>query len=224
MNRLLDRLLPLIAAAGIAALGRTLLLKQLKALRARKDRAVDFHNRLGDYWQSGGRDGSAYQWLTGRATKMQSEMGSHGIMGHMRPPFANYMIPNWPIVLNGLAEIQSSLASTLTQQAAGYAQILKDSLVRYMGSLDDRIEQAESENDNVLIWFREGIQAIVRAPLYFLYWLGLRSAPRLSPSKALRVATGIVSVITLFSTVISLVLGWQPFIELVRNAWKARFR
>lgn len=220
---MLDRLIPVIAVGGIAALGSALLRRRLAALHARKDRAVEFHNRLGDFWQSSGRDASAYHWLTGRATKMQMEMGSHGILGHMRPPFANYMIPNWPIVLNGLPEIQSSLASMLPQQAAGYAQILKDALVRYMGSLDDRISEAETENKNVLICFREGIQTIVRAPLYFLFWLGLRPAPRLAPGKASRLAAGIVSLVTLLSTVISLVLGWEPFVELVRRVWISRF-
>lgn len=158
---------------------------------------------------------ATYQWLTLGSTRVQNEMGAHGIMRQFRPPFANYIFPNWPIVLNALPEIQRSLQDPiLFEQAGNYAQILKDALLRYVGALEDEIEAVAKEATNPVSSFREGVNAFLRAPIFLLYWLGLRGVPSLSAGPAGRVVSGLVALIMLLSAVVSLVVGWRSFLEL----------
>jgi hypothetical protein len=213
-----DRLLTVAGLIVIAGGGNWILRRRLLTLQELKYRAVEFHNKLGEYLESGGRDSSGYQWLTLRAVRMQEELGSYGVMGKFRPPFANYLVSNWPIVLNSLPEIHQSLSdSILFNQAASYAQILKDALIRYIGVLDYKIEMAGKETKNPIMSFREGVQAILRIPIFLLYWLGLRPAPSLSGSRVSRAIAGLIAVLSLASAVVSLAVGWSPFVKLLRS-------
>src|SRR4051812_7601059 len=124
-----ERLLVALALLLVGGFGNVLLRRRRGTLIERRDRAVEFHNRLGAFVEGHGRDAGSYDWLIQRSVGIQHQMGPHGYMAHFSPPFANYLVPNWAIVLNALPEIRRGLHDDiLMRQGFEYAQLLKDAL------------------------------------------------------------------------------------------------
>ena len=91
-------------------------------------------------------------------------------------------------------------------------------LVRYLGGLDDSIEQLQKRRWNPLLLFREGIQLILLSPVLAYRWATggqnntlvaetLNSAP-------FRRWTAILSVLGLALPIIILVFGWDTLVDL----------
>ena len=68
-------------------------------------------------------DSQAYAWLTLNANRMQAQMGTQGLMT-FKPPFANHMIYNYPVVLNVLPEVRKCLTDQLLSRNLGW-QLLR---------------------------------------------------------------------------------------------------
>lgn len=67
--------------------------------------AAEFRRSFIAYANSHGADRKAYHWMTLNSTKMQAQMGFHGILSAFRDP--PYTYSNYPVVLNLLPRIRS---------------------------------------------------------------------------------------------------------------------
>jgi hypothetical protein len=218
---MVDRLGILVVLVGIAVVGNLRLRRGMVRLLDQKDRIIEFNRKLAEYVQGGGRDAGIYQWLTFHSVKIQNDLGPHGYVTHFRPPFANYVVPYWAIVLNALPEIQRGFTgSFLFEQAQGYTQILSDALLRFGGVLEDRIEAAQAEVRNPVSSFREGVAVILRLPLDILHWLGLKQKPVSAGGAVSRTLSGAISLLALLSAVVSLIAGWEPTTQFVTRLWE----
>jgi hypothetical protein len=217
-----------IAAAGLALLlivGLATILRGRAALSKRHDFALEFADRLRQYVESEGRDSASYGWLVHRSNRIQTEMGTVGVYGAYRPPFANFQYRDYPIVLNMLPDLRNAYGDPILSrsQAGQYANALIDSVVRYLGVIEDRDTRLLDSLRNPFAWLREGARLFVKPPVTVLAELGLVSAAtadRWRNGGAVRVLAGIVSLVSLASGVIGIAVGWEPFVAWMRlHGW-----
>lgn len=162
-----------------------------------------------------------YEWLTLNANRMQGQMGSQGLVT-FRPPFANHVIQNYPVVLNVLAELRNCLSDDLLSGNLlhQYHSLLNDALLRHQGSLIERHEHAFAAVKNPFAWLTTGIRTLLAAPLWLLAAVGVIShsvASRITSSSFYRVISGLVTLIGLISAIVGLVTGWEQFLVILRK-------
>lgn len=207
---------------SIGAAGLIQMAIELRSLKERKHFSEAFLSKLKEFWESGGSDTRAYGWLLHRSHKMQNEMGASGIIHSYRPPYQNYMYTNYPIILNMIPELRKSLEDEIMSRrlALQYLNALQESLVRYIGQLDDWLESKTKDLINPVKWFREGIRSLVVFPVAFLGWVGLLSQPAVQRWKTgifSSLLSGVLTIIGLVSGVMTIVLGWDTLAQQVTN-------
>lgn len=166
-------------------------------------------------------DSQAYAWLTLNANRMQAQMGSQGLMT-FKPPFANHVIHNYPVVLNVLPEVRKCLADQLLSRSllSEYASLLDEALMRYQGSLLEHHRMAVASAKNPVVWLASGIGSVLALPIWFLVSAGVlpRSfASRIVGSGFYRVLSGLVATLGFVSAIVGLVTGWEQFAVILRK-------
>lgn len=191
-------------------------------INEKREFAIKFFKQLKDYINSGGRDHEAYSYLLNRSNKMQDEMGGQGIVHNYRPPYQNFMFTDYPIILNMIPELRKALEDDILSRNLGsqYAGALQEAMIRYIGTIEDAQEGQKSELKNPIIWLREGVRSITALPVNMLSWLGIISestAYRINSSFLAKAASGVITVVGLVSSVFTIVLGWKPFVDLLKK-------
>lgn len=183
----------------------------------------DFASRFMRYVDGGGHDEHIYVELTERVNRMQRELGSHGVMAMYRPPFANYALRDYQILVNMLPEYRQAANNDVLQrsQAPQFAAAIRDALVRYSGSLQEYQDDIRGDLKNPLVWFRNGIRAILSSPLLILREFGVLS-PSVSASilrsSVLKIGAGVVALVTLLAGIVQIVTGWDA-VQIIISRW-----
>jgi hypothetical protein len=86
----------LFALAIIAVVGFGVLLRANAKVTASLAFTAEYREQLNALVTQ--EDAGIYEWLTLTANRMQSQMGNQGVLT-FRPPFANYVVHNYPVVL-----------------------------------------------------------------------------------------------------------------------------
>lgn len=216
----MDRFNILAVIISLALVGLRKLIVDQRNIKQRQEFAMEFLNQMREYVDSRGKNYEAYTWLIHRSNRMQLQMGSAGICAY-RPPFQNYQIRNYPIIINMLPELRREFESRLVSDSplvGHYVNALQEAIVRYIGTLDDLEEQHSKEIRNPAIWLRGGIRTAIALPITILSWFGLISEGTLraiTRNLLFRALAAIVGVIGFVSAIISIVLGWKPFVALL---------
>lgn len=184
-----------------------------------------FLDNLNIYAQSQGNDSETYMWLIHRSKKMQRQLGIEGIFATYRPPHSNYQYSNYLIILQILPDLQSAFEDRVfstDSSARHYYSILRDTLVRHLGSIHDSDELNSSMLKNPLIWLREGMQTLTVFPFTLLNWLGALSdatVARWTANRFFHFISSLISFVGFFSAVMGIILGWEQFTEMVKKFW-----
>ncbi|ODS96749.1 MAG: hypothetical protein ABS56_12700 [Lautropia sp. SCN 69-89] len=214
-----------LALAAFCAIGIVVLIRSARALAAELAFAAEYRDRVHTFVKQA--DAGAYEWLTLNANRMQLQMGSQGLMT-FKPPFANHMIHNYPVVLNVLPELRKCLTDhVLSRSLLGeYHALIDEALLRHQGSLLQRHSDAVSFLWNPVVWLTSGIRSVLAAPLWFLASAGQipRSiASRVAASRFYRVVAGLVAAIGFTSAIVTLVTGWEQFVSILRRLLPSAF-
>ncbi|PYI49942.1 hypothetical protein DLM86_31460, partial [Paenibacillus flagellatus] len=96
-------------------------------------------------------------------------------------------------------------------------EIQDEVLLRYLGVLDKRYKHAVNNIKNPFIWLREGVQFFVQLPISVLYWSGLiRYATYnfLTRNFLVKLLNLLIIIIGLVSSVVTIVTGYNPFMDI----------
>jgi hypothetical protein len=214
------------ALLSVVAVGLASLLRTRRHIIEQVAFAAEYRKHLHVLLEQ--HDGQAYEWLTVNANRMQSQMGSGGVVT-MRPPHSTYMVSNYAIVLNGLAEIRKYLSDSYlsgTDLPAQYGALIDDALLRHQGTLVERRRFASESLRNPFTWVGVGTQKLLAVPLWLLASLGVLSrgvVSRVAASPAFRVLSGVVATVGFVSAVVGLVTGWEQFIVIARRVVAGAF-
>ena len=89
-----------LAMLATTAIGFFITLKERVDLKKKLGFAEDFLKQLTEYATSGLHDEGAYEWMIRNSEKMQDDLGAIGVYARYKPPGANYMLHNVPVILN----------------------------------------------------------------------------------------------------------------------------
>ncbi|MCK1997486.1 hypothetical protein MPH47_09680 [Psychrobacillus psychrodurans] len=170
-----------------------------------------------------------YQWLKLNSFKMQSLSGDFGVARTFKPAGANYFFKGYQIIINGVTEVKNiyqrmsssfgglSFEWQMLQESIG---MIDDALLSYFGFLENKSEQKFKAIKNPLIWFREGIQFIVTLPISLVYWSGIINYGAYSKvynNIFVKLISLTVGVIAFISSIITIVTGYVPFSDFMKD-------
>jgi hypothetical protein len=183
----------------------------------------DFNNAFVEYFQSMGRNIVKYQFLIMNSNRMQLLLGEQGLM-HMRPPFTNLIIKDYPIVVNGIPEMQKYfMMGYFDQQANQMGQYVLEALLRTIGQIRERKSRTKKYLMNPVKLIVIGIHAVLSAPIYMLSSLniiGKNSQIRFLSSDFYRIIKASVTFISFTSSVFSIIFRWDEIVQFMYHLFQ----
>ncbi len=181
--------------------------------------AKDFNNTFIAFIGSKITDMNKYQFLIYNSNKMQNLLGTQGILASMKPPYANYILNNYPIILNGISDIKKYADIGISDNTInGYIQLVNDSLIRFIGSNEMNCEIREKNIYNPLVLFLAGIQFFINIPLSILQAFNiLNDTDTIKTNIIYRIVSGIIALITFISSIITIIFGWEEIIKYIKK-------
>ncbi len=188
--------------------------KEYKKIATKNKFANDYLDKYKDFIDShysSNFNSDCYEWLTKNASKIQSLLGRSGI-GAFRAPFGLYTMNNYQIIVNTIPKFRNG---PISREEVYWVE---DAILRYVGVIEEMINKQKKYRFNPFVWLRVGIQQILSVPLIILDWIGVFSTSQVQKirgSKGYSIFSGLISLIALTSGVISIIVGWDRFAELV---------
>jgi hypothetical protein len=167
-----------------------------------------------DSWsRSGNFDGELYVWLTMNVNQMQEYLGNQGVMEYIAP-FQTYKISNYQIVINTIPKFRDGSIKDFDINS------VDDCLLRYIGYLKGIINENMKNLKNPIIWFREGFREVLSIPIFILNWFGIissRTVSSIKDSLIFKAIAGLISLITLISSIVTIIVGKDQTIEFIHR-------
>jgi hypothetical protein len=185
--------------------------------------ASDFLKNLQSFYNSQGKDSSIYSWLINRSPKMQSIMGDFGVLSSYQPPYKNIVFNNYQIISNMIPELNKEyydLSMTTSRIINMVFDTIQESIMRYIGNSEDIIEIRKKQLKNPILWFKEGIGAIILFPIITLNLFGLLSnqlIDSLSNNVIVKLIIFIVGLVGFVASIVTITIGWPGFINIVNQ-------
>lgn len=158
-----------------------------------------------------------YEWLMSNSGKVQIILGDAGIISYK--DISGYY-PNYQIVINFMNEVMSLFSKGLIGTESEKITWCHNAFLRKMGIYDEYIKKEIKRTFNPLYDLTSGIKVILGIPLDILYSIGLISSKNLTKIKdnvLFKILGGIISLLTFLSTIMSIVLGWNDFVNLIKG-------
>ena len=182
-----------------------------------RNKFVELTNKFSQNYEhfnhSGNLDNELYVWLTMNVNKIQSNVGSFGVMTY-KPAFQNYMINNYQIIINTLPKFREGKVENFDVVS------VDDCLLRYIGHLEECKKDTQKNVKNPIIWFREGFKEIISLPIFILSWFGIfsrKTVDNIKDSVVFKVIAGLIALVTLVSGLVTIVVGYDKTIEFLNK-------
>lgn len=176
-----------------------------------------FSKFIDDLLNKGKYNNKDYEWLMSNSDKIQILLGNTGIIAYKD---ISGFYPNIQIVLNFMNEIMSLVSKGLIETESEKIIWCNNAFLRKMGIYDEYIKKEIKKTLNPLYDLASGIRVILGVPLDILCSIGLISSKniaKIKESKLFKILGGIISLLTFLSTIMSIVLGWNDFVNLIKN-------
>ena len=154
-------------------------------------------------------DNELYVWLTMNVSKIQSNVGSFGVMSY-KPAYQNYMINNYQIIINTLPKFREGQVEHFDVGS------VDDCLLRYLGHLEECRRDSGKNLKNPIIWFREGFKEVISIPIFILSWFGIfsrRTVDTITDSLIFKIIAGLIALVTLASGLVTIFVGYDQTVE-----------
>ena len=184
-------------------------IKKLDFAGEYRNKFVEFANKYFenyDRWsRSGNFDGEQYVWLTMNVSRIQNYLGLFGKMDYIAP-FQTYKVSNYQIVINTIPKFRDGSVKDFDVNS------VDDSLLRFIGYLEEFQKETLSNLKNPIIWFREGFREIFSVPIFVLSWFGIisnRTLNSIKESLIYKVISGLMALVTLVSGIVTIIVGYD---------------
>ena len=205
----MSRLEVILILLGLSVGGLVRLVIRCRSLVKKREFLIEYYNKFEKFvedYPNKEIDGEVYAWLTRNVTRIQRELGIHGVMEMYKKACSSCYLSNYAIIINTLPDI--------IRRTAHKNDILScfECMTRYLGVLEERTNLLVSQILNPLVWLREGVKLILLLPLIVLVWfgmIGLSSAETIERSPLVTTISGMVSFLGLVGALITIILGWK---------------
>lgn len=196
------------------AIVRSRLLKRITFLEKFK---AQFDTLATDYFSHGYHaarqvDPSLYGWLIANANIGQQSLASYGIGECISSnKYFNFSRP-----LSLVIAIRMFGTNTIRQNDAIK---VGDEILSSLGYFDQLIEELNKDLKNPVKWFQYGFRYLLSLPFRTLQWFGIieeLTLNKLVDNRIYKVISGIIGLIGLASSIISIVTGWNLFLKILK--------
>lgn len=183
----------------------------------------DYHSKFVEYvkkiFSSDSIDAELYAYLTKNVNKVQNELGHDGVFDYVKDNLNNTEHLNYQMIINILPETRSSQMSfpIFRERVLESCKYCEDALIRHKGTIDTEFEKINKSLSNPLVLFKDGISLILYVPVYVLNLndvISNEKKKRIINNPLMKVISMLVSFIVFLSAIVSLVAGWDYFINI----------
>jgi hypothetical protein len=205
--------------AGVTLLGFLNLLRQVRDADQKLTFSSEFREKFISYVNSRGRDREVYHEMMLQSNRMQAEMGPFGVWHHFRDPPFEYK--NYGIILNGLPRIRREFEEERTfSRADDLIQMFDDALVRFLGTLDEDLNESKKSLRNPLACFRRGAEQVALLPFLFFAAFGVIGRATVASIRAawvFKFLTAALALLGLAASIIALLVDGSEAWGIVRG-------
>lgn len=220
--------IPAIIVLVLVAIGHIIKRKRIAKYNNRAEFTVDFNNRFFDFvndlFTTRRMDSDKYNAVIKDVDKIQEELGMDGVLNGFVDPLKGIQGRNYQLFMNIMPEIRTALSnvgySIMDERINQLMGLCEDALRRHIGNLDRAIEHEKKGLWNPITCMGEGIRWIVGLPVDVLQWAGLYNdgrSRRIKASFIFKAISNLIVLIGLVSSIVTIVLGWDEFLEIINN-------
>lgn len=177
----------------------------------------NFSNFIADLLENKKVNSKDYEWLVSNSDEVQIFLGDSGKISYKdRTGYYSSI----PIVLNFMNEVLDLFYRGLLGFESEQITWCHNAFLRRIGALKRYMNTEIKNSFNPFYDLASGIRVILGIPLDILYSIGLVSSTnkgKIKEGKFFKILSGIFSLITIISTIMSFVLDWNDFINLIKG-------
>lgn len=215
----MERIAPVaVGLLALAVLGLIDLVSELRRLSTRLQFVVEFQQRWVTYFQALQQEqhpaATEYTWLAMNQPRMSAELGPADLIDY-RAPFAQYIVSNYPALMNTLTAARSGRGAHPDMVA-----LVDHLLIAKGGVLRDRHNSVAPKLTNPVYLVGRGLRLVVSFPLLLLSWSGVLPAGGLEGARnslLFRVIQFVAAMILVVAGVVTVVIGWSAFVTQLRG-------
>lgn len=224
----MNRMIPIIIVIILIICGFVKKILRIRQYAKRIDFTVAFNNNFFDFVNDSCKnwtlDSEKYSLVIKDIDLIQQELGMDGIISTFQDPLKGLMINNYQLFMNIIPELRSVITdyrNSFTQERVyQLLEFCEDSLKRHIGNLERAVIDEKKGLFNPITCMGEGIRWIVGLPIDILQWAGIygeRTNYKIKKSGIYKFINNIIVVISFASSIMGIILGWEEFIDVVRN-------
>lgn len=227
----MDKLIPIFILVGIIVIGLISKVAELSTILNRIEFATKYRNKFIEYINeiisSHSFNQKLYLELTSEVKAMQYELGEDGIYAYMTDHLRGVAVRDYQLLINFLPETREMVNghnnSILAERYNKSIQDCDDMFIRHLGTLESQRQALRKGLFNPFSSFAEGTKTIILFPLILLNWFGFVTTEKTDKAKGNVIVKGLNFLVTILSfaaTIITIVVGWTDFWEIVFNFFK----
>lgn len=223
-----QRLIPIFITLSIIVIGHILKRLDLSEYNKRRTFTVEFHKNfismVNLFTKKGQFEPVSYGVVANDLDAIQIELGPDGIIAEMIDPLKGIKVQNYQIFVNIIHEMREAEGALDLQLFSGRLNqmlgICDEALRRHIGLLGRIIDDKKKLLWNPISCFGDGIRWLIGLPGQLLVWLGIIKPNRMKAvqtNPVFRFFGGLITLIGLVSSVITIMLGWEESLQLLHK-------
>lgn len=180
-----------------------------------------FNKFIDDGFKTKNINNGDYGWIISKSDKAQEILGEIGIISYTQ---FDRLYNNVPLILNFVNNIISMLNEKyISENTIQFIEWCQTAFLRKLGVLDEIIDKNKKRLFNPFYNLTIGIKFILETPIYLLYSVGLLSVKgknKIVKNIFLKIISSLISLLTIISTIMSIIIGWEKFIDIIQKLLK----
>lgn len=220
------RLIPVLVTIGIVLIGFIYRATTINSLNKRREFTVSFRNSfielVNTFFKSGKLSNQEYIKCIHDIDAIQEELGDDGVIAHFIDQSHGMQGHNYQLFMNIIPEMRSAERMTdndiVMERISQLIGMCDDSLLRHVGNIERKLDAERRGLFNPISCFGEGVRFIVGLPIDILSWCGLIRTSRIDSVRGswlFKILSGIVTLIGLVGSIITIALGWDEASALI---------
>jgi hypothetical protein len=214
----MEKIIMIVALFSFLLIGFIYFLKNIYTTKKICSAITQYTIILTNYYNSHGINQQEYIQLMKNANIIQCYLGTQGYARVQMPFEHDTPINHYSIIRDGVPQLQAYLTTGLNTQASQMANYISGTLYSRIGSYENELSIYKNNIKNPIKLIVTGIQRVILIPMYILSWLGLfsnKTINRIGATFIFKLLSGIVALIGLISSIMTIILGWDDFLRYI---------